>query len=160
LKTGAAPVEFHRGDALAMPFSEAGFEMRIVTKHFSKPHVYHLTAHQGCGCGFEWDSREQLQQLEEWENAWKTFSEGLRKEINWSPSHERREYENRKKVAEDLAILLKSLLERTKDVELGVFIHGDWRKGPTLVRSITSDKLAQGRPDVFPVEGVLYRVTN
>ena len=122
-------------------------------------HIYYLAAHEGCGCGFEWDSREQLKELQEWEKEWKTFSEELRNEVNWSPSDERREYETRKKVAEDLASFLKSLLERTNDLEIGVFMHGDLEKGPRSVRSVTPDDLAQGRPDVFPVEGVFYRVT-
>ena len=134
-------------------------EMRVMTRHFFKPNVYYLASHEGCGCGFEWDSREQLKDVQEWETEWDTLSEELRNEIDWSRSDERREYENRKNVAEDLASLLKSVLERTNDLELRVFMRGEWDKIPTSVRSVTPDELAQGRPDVFPVEGVLYRVT-
>ena len=97
--------------------------------------------------------------MQEWETKWNTFSEELWNEINWSPSDERREYETRRNVAEDLASLLKSILERTNDLELRVFMRGEWDKVSTSVRSVTPDELAQGRPDVFPVEGVLYRVT-
>ncbi len=42
-------------------------ETMPVRRHFSKPHIYYLAAHEGCGCGFEWDSREQSKELEVWE---------------------------------------------------------------------------------------------
>lgn len=134
--------------------------VRSGTRYFSKSNVYYLASHEGCGCGFEWNSRDQLRELAQWEKEWRTLSQELRNEINWSPSDERQDYENRKKVAKDLANLLKSLLERTNELELGVFMHGGWEKKPTSVRSVNPEELAQGRPEVFPVEGLFYRVTN
>ena len=129
-----------------------------VKRHFSKAYVYYLASHEGCGCGFEWDAREGMRELEECAQEWETMSEELKEAIGWSPSDERRWYEARKKAAEDLATFLKRLLKETHELELGVFQSGDWDKELATECPMTPDELAQGQPNLFPVEGILYKV--
>lgn len=136
---------------------------RDVKQNFSKSYVYYLCSDQGCGCGFEFDDKAQLKELEEWSREWENLSPEMKEVIKWSPSDEFEDYSRGKKCCEDLVNLIRQLLNNTDELELyAVLQDPDHTLKPTTIKTITPDDIMiDGRFDLFPEnrsERILYKV--
>lgn len=135
---------------------------RDVKQNFSKSYVYYLWSDEGCGCGFEFDDKKELKELEEWSREWENLSPEMKEEIGWSPSREFEDYSRGKKCCDDLVNLIRQLLNSTDELELYAALDPYHTIKPTTTRNITPDDIMiDGRFDLFPKnesERILYRV--
>jgi negative regulator of genetic competence, sporulation and motility len=135
---------------------------RDVKQNFSKSYVYYLASHEGCGCGFEFDEKKQLKELEEWSRKWENLSPEMKETIKWSPADEYEDYSRRKKCCEDLVSLIRQLLTTTDELELYSAPDSYHTLKPTTTKTITPDDIMiDGRFDLFPEndnERIFYKV--
>lgn len=128
-----------------------------VRAYFSKRNVYYIASHEDCGCGFEWDAEDKDEDPDLYELEWLAMSETLKEEVGWRPDDQRKWVAARQKTAQDLEDLLTCILQRTDEVEIGVFNDAEFQ-APSSHRLVAPTDLSRGRPDVFPIVGTLYTV--
>jgi hypothetical protein len=136
---------------------------RDVKQNFSKPYVYYLCSDEGCGCGFEFDDKKELKELEEWSREWENLSPEMKEVIKWSPSDQFEDYSRGKKCCDDLVNLIRQLLINTDELEIyAVLQDPDHTLKPTTTKTITPDDIMiDGRFDLFPEddgERIMYNV--